>query len=200
MHAPISIGIDLSLTSTGVGVVGTDTHAIESAGIVAECYRYGRSGKRDEPILMRLDRIEAIVYSIEALLTTSERLPLIAVLEAPATAAAGGSAHDRSGLWWLTVKMLRGYGIPVVSVITQHLKIYATGKGSKLDKEEVLLAMVRRHPWAPISNNDEADGLTLAFMGARILGQPLDGKLAQLYTRALDKVTLPEGLDVAPHF
>jgi Holliday junction resolvasome RuvABC endonuclease subunit len=191
IDAPIAVGIDLSLRATGVGVVGA---------LSMECGRFGRDGRRDESLDMRLARIEELVAEIEDFTCRRPQLPLIAVLEAPATSAAGGSTTDRSALWWFTYKMLRGYDIPVVSVITQHLKIYATGKGNKLDKEEVLVAMIRRHPAAPIRNNDEADGLTLATMGARLIGRPVDGDLAKTYTRALDKIVVPEGVDVAPDF
>lgn len=189
MDSPIAIGLDLSLTGAGVGFVGHNDDA--PLDPVFKTYRFGRPGKRDEPLEMRLARIETIVDSIADAISGHMEWPRIAVIEAPATSAAGGSGHDRSALWWFTYKMLRQQGIPVVQVTTQKLKIYATGKGNKLDKEEVLIAMLRRHPEALIRNNDEADGLTLACMGARLLGQPVDGKLAQIYLRALDGVALP---------
>lgn len=189
MDSPIAIGLDLSLTGTGVGFVGHDDGAPEIPRF--ECSRHGRPGKRNESLEQRLSRIEDIVSEIHSRISENLEWPRLAVIEAPATSAQGGSSHDRSGLWWLTYKMLHQQAIPVVQVTTQKLKIYATGQGTKVDKEGVLVAMLRRHPEAPIRNNDEADALTLALMGARLLGEPVDGKLAQQYLRALDGVELP---------
>lgn len=188
---PVAVGLDLSLTRSGIALV--------AEGAMAG-YSFGRKGSLRETLEDRSARLDELVGSIRALLTAQDGLPKIAMIEAPANSAIGGSSHDRSGLWWQVYKMLRSLGIPVQSVITQHLKMYATGTGTKVAKEDVLLAMVRRHPLATISNNDEADALTLALIGARLIGEPVDGQLAKVYTRALDKIALPPGVSVAPDF
>lgn len=190
MDWPIAVGLDLSLTGAGVGIVGRDT---EDSPPNFECHRLGRNGKRSDGLELRLDRILSLVDDIRSTIVDSGGIgyPELAVIEAPATAASGGSAHDRSALWWFTYKMVRDLGIPIVQVTTQKMKIYATGKGTKVDKEEVLVAMLRRHPDAPIQNNDHADALTLALMGARLLGRPVDGTLAKTYLRALEGVVMP---------
>lgn len=183
MESPTAIGVDLSLVRTGVGVVGPEGF---------ECYSFGRTGKRDEDLWIRQARIEDLVNGVQSIIAAGMEWPKIAVVEYPSTAAAGGSTLDRDHLWWSTIKMLRREKIPVVIPITQQMKIYATGHGTKHDKEEVLIAMMRRHPTAPITNNDEADAFTLAMMGARLVGEPLDGKMPQTHTRALDKLVVIE--------
>ncbi len=179
MDSPVAIGVDLSLTRTGVALVGSGNPG-------AECFSFGRKGKNDEPLLLRNERIDDTVRFIQGIVADGTEWPKIAVVEYPSTAAAGGHSLDRDALWWLTLKMLWAEGIPVVSPVTQKLKIYATGKGTGVDKAAVMLAMLRRHPDAPFQNDDEADALGLAYMGARLIGEPLDGKLAKDYVRALD--------------
>jgi len=67
--------------------------------------------------------------------------------------------------------------------------IYATGKA--LDKDQVLAAVVRRYPNVPIGNNNEADALILAAMGARKLGHPYEPSLPQTHLRAMDGAEWP---------
>ena len=75
--------------------------------------------------------------------------------------------------------------------------MYGTGKGNA-GKDEVMLATARRYTnQAEVANNDQADALVLAAMGARHLGAPIEESLPQSHLRALDKVAWPAGLAVA---
>ena len=68
---------------------------------------------------------------------------------------------------------------------------YATGRGNA-GKDEVLLAVSRRYPHAPIVNNDQADAVALAAMGARLLGEPIEDSLPKTHLDALAKLAAPE--------
>lgn len=182
MDSPIAIGFDLSLTRSGVAVVGPD-------GI--ECTSFGRTGKRNESLQMRHDRIFDLADELVGFLNERQYLPIIAAIEQPAFGAGGGSVHDRSALWWQVYHRLRVTGIPVVDINISKVKIYACGRGNKLEKDDILLATVRRHPLAPIANNDEADAVNIALMAARLVGRPVDGDLPQTHLRAMDGLESP---------
>jgi crossover junction endodeoxyribonuclease RuvC len=182
MDSPTSIGIDTSLTGTAVALVGPEGF---------ETFRFGRKGKREETLVDREARIKELVDEVYGVITDGMEWPKVAVLEYPSTMASGGSALDRNALWWDVFRLLRREEIPVYTPVTQQMKIYATGQGVKVDKEGVLVAMLKRHPNAPCRNNDEGDALALALMGARIIGEPLDGDLPKTHLRALDKMGPP---------
>jgi Holliday junction resolvasome RuvABC endonuclease subunit len=78
-----------------------------------------------------------------------------------------------------------------VAVNVSKLKIYATGRGNKHEKDEVTVALIRRYADAPIQNNDEADATGLAMMGARLLGEPYEKSLPQTHLRAMEGLALP---------
>lgn len=186
MESPFAMGIDLSLSRTGVAFVGDPL----DGGV--ETYSFGRGGMRDEPLMTRLERLESLVYNIRACITSSVmEAPLVACIEDVAFGTPGGSTTDRAGLWWMTVQMLTQLGIPVVAVNVSKVKIYATGRGNKHEKDEVMLAIVRRYLDAPIQNNDEADATALAMMGARLVGHPYEASLPQTHLRAMDGLVMP---------
>lgn len=97
----------------------------------------------------------------------------LAVIEAPAYSRGMGMAHERAGLWWRLYSMLHEQSIPVLVVLPNLRAKYATGKGNA-GKDQVLLAASRRYPGVPMTNNNEADAVVLAAMGARWAGHPID--------------------------
>lgn len=187
----IVVGVDPSLTGTGIAVVDTDdvlviaTHTITSAG------------RKDATLTERRERIAYIAerqigdYALGLGDRRGEtgRADLV-VIEAPSLGQARqGGQFDRHGLWWLAVHRLHTLGIPVAAVAPNARAKYATGKGNA-SKEQVLLAVARRYPHVAVANNNEADALALAAMGARHLSQPIDD-LPQTHLEALVKVQWP---------
>lgn len=187
MDSPIAIGVDVSLTRTGVAYVGTDDDGIK----VVETSHYGRPGKRNESLMERLERLHLIVKGVRDSISEHMEWPRLAVIEDVAFGTPGGSTTDRAALWWMLVDMFTGQGIPVVAVNVSKVKIYATGRGNKHEKDEVMLSIVRRYSDAPIQNNDEADATVLAMMGARLLGEPHEVSLPQTHLRAMEGLVLP---------
>jgi crossover junction endodeoxyribonuclease RuvC len=172
------MGIDLSLTSTGIaefhdGLDGVDLYVD----------RIRTTGKKDDNLLARRVRLNGILQNIASRVDEgSDDLDLV-VVEAPSFASQHGSAHDRSGLWWLVVDMLHEVQVPVATVSPQGRAKYATGKGTA-DKQAVFGAVCNTyrkfdairevHDLGWRQGNDMADAVALAAMGMRFLGEPVD--------------------------
>ena len=111
------------------------------------------------------------------------------VMEAPAFSRGNGMAHERAGLWWMLYAAAGAvmHGDPLVILPNLRAK-YATGKGTA-GKDEVMLAASRRYADAPIRNNNEADAVVLAAMGARLAGMEIDA-VPQTHTVALKTLLL----------
>lgn len=160
------IGLDLSLTSTGLALVEdgelTAWHCIKS------------KGKKDatiEQTAERIDRIEAEIFdTLVGWISTSagvgRRLihyPDLAVIEAPSFGSKGGSAHERGGLWWAVARELNARQIPMLKLAPTSRAKFITGNG-RADKHDVLkLARQRWH--MDIPNHDVADAAGLAQWG-----------------------------------
>jgi Holliday junction resolvasome RuvABC endonuclease subunit len=169
----VIIGIDLSLTSTGIATpAGVDL--IKSAG-----------GKNDtlQQRSARLGRIR------NRLLDRCKTADLV-VIEGPAYNSRDGHAHDRSGLWWMVVRGLHVNRIPVAVVVPSQLQKYATGKG-RADKFAVHAAVIKRYPDIDVVGPDQADALVLRAMGMDWLEQPL-AVVPKAQRDTLDKVAWPQ--------
>jgi Holliday junction resolvasome, endonuclease subunit len=159
------VGLDLSLTGTGVAVL--DEGGIHTALI-------GSKGKTTDTLAMRADRLASLKERITNLIPDGAFI----VIEQPSYGSTTGSQHDRSGLWWLVNDWLHPYH-QVTEVAPGTLKKYATGKGDA-GKDEMLAAAIRRYPDAEISNNNVADAMHLLAMGARYVGQPLEADTVKI--------------------
>lgn len=153
-----AVGIDLSLTGTGWATIGTD--GIQT-GLVKSI------GHKGDSLATRYHRLSTLREQLQFVISDNT----LVVIEQPAYAAVGGSHHDRSGLWWMVVGTYLGYEYKVAEVPPTVVKKFATGKGNA-DKDTVLAATIRRYPDANVSNNNVADAVTLAAMGARFMGHP----------------------------
>jgi crossover junction endodeoxyribonuclease RuvC len=186
----IIVGLDLSLTSSGVAIINTGTGSIVVDRVRSKAPatdRHPKTGKSLPATLQqRTDRLNSLARQI----TSAAELADLVVVEAPAFASKTGHMHDRSGLWWLVVNGLDVLGCTVAEVTTGGRMKYATGKGNA-SKDTVLAAAIRRYPEVEITGNDEADALIIAAMGARYLGHPIEDSLPQSHLAAMDNVAWP---------
>lgn len=153
------VGIDPSLTSTGVAVLcfsGAPTITL-----------HGRKGKTGETLVQRGERMQLLVAQVGAAARPDKQT--LVVIEAAASGIPGGSVLDRHGLWWAIVQVLINAGAPVATVISTTRAKWATGKGGA-DKAAVASAVSRLLPEVHIPTSDAADALVLALMGAQRLG------------------------------
>ncbi len=175
------VGLDLSLTSTGVArtLVGTTETVVEVRTVKS-------SGTKTDSWEQRHRRLYGLVGDIAH---TVPRRALV-MLEAPAYSRTTGSQHDRSGLWWMVYSELTiAYGLTVMPIGPTVRAKYATGKGNA-SKDTVLAAAVRRYPDIDITGNDTADAVILMAIGCRLLGTPIDD-MPKAHLDALDKIRPP---------
>lgn len=190
MDPAIVIGIDPSLTATGVGVGHSPEAAAWGEEQQFQVRTLGRSGKNDESLYTRLDRIELLADEIRDVAVSLMQWPSLALIETPAYAQSTGKTHDRSGLWWEVVRTFRReLQIPIVEVSIQKVKTYATGKGNSA-KDTVLIDVARRYTDVAIANNNEADAFTLVAIGMRLIGHPIDD-VPKTHLRAMEGLEIP---------
>lgn len=160
------VGIDLSLTSTGLCFI--------YGSAIDELSNLKSTGKKGDTLYQRSERLWVLGTNIMEEVTSFD--PDLVVIEAPSFGSRFGSPHDRSGLWWAIVGGLRHDGFDVAEVAPTARAKYGTGKGNA--KKDVVEAFVRERyqHLAPrrIANNDECDAILLAAMGARQLGEPIE--------------------------
>ena len=190
INPQLIIGIDPSLTSTGVATIGT-SNTLDARSITSK-------PTGDTPI-ERLRRIHAIRHGVTLRSMPQFRTsPILVVIEAPAYASRTGRQHDRSGLWWHLVDWITtGYNATILEVAPATRAKYATGKGNA-SKGAVIDATARRFPLLDTAGNDNVcDAIWLAAIGADLDGRPI-ADMPQAHRAALDKIALPVGYGSAP--
>lgn len=168
-----SMGIDLSLTRTGVA--WTESNAPQWDTI--------RSSPKDGSEAVRARQI---ADRIHVLIVVHE--PRLAVVEAQSW---GSKYRPNEGLRLMVAEILELEQIPVMPVAPASRIVFATGDGRKKEKKHVTAAVRKTVPGCP--NHDVADALVLACMGLAKMHLPHPmGHLSERHTRALDKLKLPE--------
>lgn len=171
--------IDPSMTSTGLANVKiTDTGTLWSTALV----KSASDGDAYAALNARFNRlVDRVIWQM-----TDWELPDLIVMEGPSLHSIGRQ-HTMAGFWWKAFEALSSVG-PVLVVPPNNRIMYATGKGNS-GKDVVMLEASRRYPTAPITNNDDADAVVLAAIGARVMNCPVD-TLPKTHLRALDKISI----------
>lgn len=156
----IFVGLDLSLSNSGVAIIrpeGIETYSVKPP-----------KTKHQTVIANEIDRMRYIADHVTLLVPhATEAL----VIEGPALGARVGKVHERGGLWWLAIDSLYIDG-RIFRVPPSSLKKYTTFNG-RADKQQMIEA-VNRNAGTNIKDDNQADALALAMMGARKLGYPID--------------------------
>jgi Holliday junction resolvasome RuvABC endonuclease subunit len=177
---PRVLGIDPSLTSTGIARIDRDA---EGNTWNAEVWTVN-SKPVDKSWRGTYTRIATIAAAVEVEL---DRMPQLVSMEAPAFSRIQGHQHDRAGLWWLIYGACHKRGIPVITPTTNQRMQYATGKGNA-QKDHVLAAAIRLWPDVAITGNDTADALILAAIGCRTLNLCIDSVPLSHYGKFIERV------------
>lgn len=153
------IGLDPSLTGTGIAGHGWSLAVASTGNVVKDAYpaRWWR------------------INDLAARVVEQVGMPDLVVIEAPSFDSKSTSAHDRAGLWWKLYGRLTGAGIPVATVTPSQLKKYALGKGVG-SKAQVIEQVTRRlgHIWTDLAGDDnQADAVVLCAMGLDAVGAPV---------------------------
>lgn len=151
------IGLDLSLTNTGLAGLGW-TESVPT------------KAPKEPSVANTLKRLRRIRYEV---LTHCEGAETV-VIESLVSSKFGLS-QERSALWWMIVSELK---CRVVPVNPRTLKSYILGAGKKGDKDDkskgsIRGELARRMPDYRPANDDEADALVLLMIGHDLAGSPL---------------------------
>lgn len=162
------VGLDLSLTATGIaGLAGaTSTVKTRTRG---------------------MERLDVIT---DAVLNAANLAGLVCI-EGYSFGSLASQAHALGELGGVVRWSLWRSGIEYLDVPPSTLKTYATGKGNA-GKVDVVIAARDRLGYEGTDDN-EADALWLRALGLDLLGSPLV-KLPQTHRRALDKLALPQAV------
>lgn len=185
------VGLDLSLTSTGIAL----NHGEQHGNNQFETHRIRSTGKADATWTDRSIRLRKITRDI------MEHIPAQALIliEGPSYASVGSGTHDRSGLWWMVYADLEAIGSTIIPVSPAQRMKYATGKGGgkEAGKDNVLAAAIRTYPYLDITGNDIADAAILMAMGSRLANQPIEDNLPKARLDAMTKLALPRARTAA---
>lgn len=168
------LGVDFSLTGTGLAVFGddgsTDTCTIASP-------------KDDGTVRAIADRLLFIADKVEAWADLSEDDTV--VFEDLLHHAPSPHRGKIAGGWWqVAARVAALVNDPVILVAPKVRAKYATGNGSA-GKKAVLEQVTARYPQFDIRNDNEADAVTLVAIGARLNGRPIDPDLPETNLSAL---------------
>ena len=151
------VGLDLSLTCTGIATVYQDPHPPTTDKIVTKGHR-GDSSR---------DQYRRRVTITNKVLEYAFASNLI-VIEGPAMSRNVGSMRERAELVGRIKDSFSEAGDAFIIVGPTQLKRWATGAGNA-DKAAVA-SSVTRIAGIEIGTSDEADALALALIGAQVLG------------------------------
>ncbi len=154
----VVIGLDSSMTAAGTAVIAQHT--------TPTVRTIGSKGHRADVIALRSTRI---VRQAAAVLACVDPTSTLVVIEGPSYGSHTPDTWDRAGLWWGIVAGCRSRGVPVAVCAPQTRAKWATGNG-RADKTQVLAAMRKLWPEVTIRDDNQADALAFASMGAQMLG------------------------------
>lgn len=187
------LGLDLSLTSTGVAMV-------HECGEVYTTAVKSPSPKGPQSIAQKATRMqriqqEALGWAFDGWDSAVVEACAMAVIESPSPGSIGGQPHERGGLWWRFATELTEAGITVATVAPKTREVYATGHGKgkgAAGKRAVFDAVIDAYGHlVELGSNDEADAVILAAMGARQMGWPVDDPLPAEKLRAMASAKWP---------
>ncbi|MCR8573055.1 hypothetical protein [Streptomyces sp. Isolate_219] len=185
---PRVIGLDLSLTSTGIA--GTDWALAARPG-------KRRSHERMAWLLSAIGRC------------VKDDADLVVVEGAAYAQGSQAGHHELAGLWWLVTQCLWRHRIPYAVANPHHRTIYATGRANpaqnlpRKERSRVAKGMVRNAAVERYGvecegpgRYDQADATVLAAMGLDWLGYPTV-TVPDTHRRALEAVRWPDLIPAA---
>lgn len=195
---PHVLGADLSLTASAFAWPDATTQTHGRAGLTAV----------STPLAERAGLLGTLATELDQI-TRSRRVlwdhrpPVLVAVEGLPTSGTKVNS-ERCYLWWEFVRLVTGYGTPVLAIPPTTIKLYATGMGNA-NKREVIAAVKRDLPsWEvcktsktgkvlTTDDDDKADAVWIMAIGCHLVGRPLV-EVTPWRERALEKLILPEGV------
>lgn len=172
------VGVDLSLTSTGIAVYD----------IKPRQWRFDNPktvGHRQDTWMQQTQRI----YTLANLILGTISNHALVVVEGPSYNSVSTSVWERAALYYQLTIWLQELEIPIAVAAPKTLKLWATGTGmaGKKSVQNVAEQFVGRK----LANNDVADATILALMGMHRLG--LINPPGAWRGKTIDRVEWPDG-------
>ncbi|WP_139812900.1 hypothetical protein [Prescottella equi] len=184
------IGIDPSLTSSGLAILGATPNPT--------IHLIGQPGFKDDPRHIKGQRIRTIRTRIMNLVPRNTTL---AVIEGRSYGHNLPGTDERSHLWWLISDALDHLKIPVAVCPPTTLKKWATDNGAAR-KPAVITAIERMWPGIQLPENpsapraerkaDAADALALATIGAQHSTWRMPYPVLERHKLAITKIAWPQ--------
>lgn len=173
------VGIDLSLTATGVASMGHSDGDLIEPGVTTV-----KTAPDDGTVAGFSRRCRKIASQIAE--TIYGECPDLVVIEGLSYHSKSSSIDKIHASWWMVQDSLEtDWAWPAAVKVTPNQRAkYATGKGNA-SKDSVLIDTVKRYPDLEIRNNNEADAVILAAMGMRALGWPVEDSLPKANLEAV---------------
>ena len=149
------VGLDLSLTSSGIAIWEPDS---------IQTYARGFTGHKGDSPLTRNPKISKLSQEVVALVPDGS----FVVIEGPSYKSVSTSSWDRAGLWHAVVAGCAKKGCSVSCTPPLNAKMWLTGHPGA--SKSLMIACVRDLTGHIPGTDDEADALTFALMGAHHLG------------------------------
>lgn len=184
------VGIDPSLRAAGVAILtGSDQRTAAIGGLCS----LGREGRAKDGYSERSARIVAQTRRVVRAVPADAELVVIEAM--PPHMKPQPYLGDRWAVWFGIHSSLAPR-VPVAVVNPSTRAMWATGKGNA-NKAAVVAAMRDLWPDAHIADDNEADALVLACVGAHRLGWSLPFEIKERHTSILADVAWPEGIEIA---
>lgn len=186
----IAVGIDPSLTSTGVAVLVDGRPYAWS--------RHGRDGHNGASYVSRSRRVRKLITEVTHAIQTAGQPDLIVIEEHPYAARVSGSEFDRSAVWHGIFGNCDALGYPIVVVGNKTAKVWVTGTG-KAGKADIVAHVnlwygddLAENLSAKTKGDDDiADAFGYAAMAAFKLGDPVPFELKPRHTTGLAGLPWP---------
>lgn len=179
MAEPRVVGLDLSLTATGIA------YPFDGGTFCAVIFTKLRGCER---LAYIRDEVMRPCAPVEVTDPGWRMVAPLVVIEGYSFSSRNSHSHALGELGGVVRLALHEAGIAYVDVPPSSLKKYATGKGNA-NKGEMLAAAIRRLDYQGASDN-EADALWLQAMGLDALGCPVV-EMPAVNRQALTKVAWP---------
>ena len=187
------VGIDPSLTSCGIAILGDES--IYAPVDIRSLSAIGNPGRETDGWDERSDRI--VRQTRRVLECIPRDADLMVIEDLPSHVKLLPSFRDRCSLWQGIYSAVRARRTPIAVCNPATREKWATGKvvrdlSTKERKARVLAAVREQWPDTRIGNDDIADALTLAAMGALKLGWTLPFEIKERHHKGLDVVAWPK--------
>lgn len=187
-----TIGLDLSLTSTGYARITwhpntSNTHTIDLQTITSRPNTGTLAGRNH--------RLTALRTGIVTLCRGAD----LTLVEGPSFSRNNAGTWDRAGLWWHVISELHRLNIPVAEAPPTTVKKFACGRGNGT-KVDVAAGITRMWPDEHPHGDDQFDALALASAALLLATSDqhhnqLPFRVLERHRAALDRVSLP----ASPH-